>query len=584
MPNTAGFQVVAEVDTSVLNQLLVAAYESTSDTNLPHSIAIPAGTAFGPYVLSDGTVNIPESGLSATPDPSNNAIDLGFGDTEIQVDVQNPPVPSLSMLSMTANLSIVAPLGVFPVGSNPFNVGLNFTGLPISDVSVTLTSDPIGPVTPQLLQDWVQARWADGTIPHTIDLGQQNLGPAAGDVTIYMLNDASLPGGEGQISVTMPTTSEVQVTLPFHFYVTNLTPAPLESPMGCLGAIVLTQTLVTAPGSISADLATANVSCAASSIQPWPGSPTESSNYTFDATAAGVYGVNLAQVIAGSVQAAVPSHLAPLGTVTVDVPTTSDIESFIASEIQTHLQSVGQLALWTPNTGGNVSIQNVTPQALTDGLAICLNSGPGANASSLTSSFIPPGSDFAIGLSADFVNQLISQHIHDSFGANFPSTPFQMTVSGHSVTLNSLSVTLGTGEFNANGDATVHNAIAGSIDVDVGFWANIGLSWVAGPSGTQQVQPTTLGSGTSVSAWYWILGILLGGFLGGPIGLVVTIICLGIANSVANSIGSDVITNNVTNQVEGIGAWPQQVEGIGTVASQFTNPIGIDPTGLVFSG
>ena len=42
MPDTAGFQVVAEIGTSVLNQLLKAAYESTSDTHLPHSVAVPA--------------------------------------------------------------------------------------------------------------------------------------------------------------------------------------------------------------------------------------------------------------------------------------------------------------------------------------------------------------------------------------------------------------------------------------------------------------------------------------------------------------------------------------------------------------
>lgn len=586
MPDTAGFQVVAEVDTAVLNQLLVAAYESTSDTHLPHSVAVPAGSAFGPYVLSDGTLNIPESGLSATPDPPNNAIDIAFANTEIQVQLQDPPVSSLSMLSMTANLEITAPLGVFTVASNPNNVGLNFTALPISDVSVTLTSDPIGPVTATLLNEWVQERWTDGTIPHTISLGSQSWGPVSGDVTIYMLNDASIVGG--QIAVTL-SGSQVQVSLPFHFYMTAIKPSPLVSPLGCLGAIVLTQTLVTAAGSISADLATATATCSASSIQAWTASSTgpgsEAANFTTDSNLAGAVGENVPALIASSIQAEVPSFLASLNTVTIDVPTAPQIEQFIAEQIQTSLQAVGQLALWTPNSGGNVTINNVTPRALSDGLAICINSGPGANASSLASSFIPAGSDFAIGISADLVNQIVTAHIQHSFGANFPSTPFQLSnVDGHSATLNGLTVALGSGQFDANGDVTVHDAIAGSIDVDASFWAHIGLTWVPGPSGTQNIQATTLGSGTSIGLLYWIVGFLLGFITVGVFGDVVVLICLAIADSIANSVGSSIISNNVTQQVEGIGAWPQQVEGIGTVASQFTNPIEIDPTGIVFSG
>lgn len=587
MPNTAGFQVVAEIDNSVLNQLLNAAYESTSNTHLPHSLAVQAGTTFGPYVLSDGTLNIPQSGLSATADPANNAIDLGFADTEIQVVLQNPPVPSLSMLSMTANLSITAPLAVFAIGSNPFNVGLNFTGLPLSDVSAVLTSDPIGPVTAELLTEWVQARWSDGTIPHTIQLNNQQYGPASGDVTIFMLNDSSLPGGEGQISATVSGSGQVQVTLPFHFYMTNVKPPPLATPFGCLGAIVLTQMLATGPGSISADLGTASVSCAASSIQPWPESPTESANYDTNAALVNEYGggTTLAQVISSAIQAAVPAYLANLNTVTINVPTTADIEQFIAEQIQAQLVQVGDLPLWTPNTGGNLTISNVTPQAITGALAICINSGPGANSSMLGSSFIPAGDDFAIGISADLVNQTVTIHIHDTFGANFPSTPYQMSnVDGHSATLNSLTVALATGHFHADGDVTVHHAIAGCIDVDATFWADIGLTWVPGPNGTQIVQATTLGSGTGIGILYWIVGFLLGFISFGLVGDLVVGICLGIADSIANSVGAAIISNDVTQQVEGIGAWPQQVEGVGTVAAQFTNPIGIDTDGIIFSG
>jgi len=80
----------------------------------------------------------------------------------------------------------------------------------------------------------------------------------------------------------------------------------------------------------------------------------------------------------------------------------------------------------------------------------------------------------------------------------------------------------------------------------------------------------------------WIISFFLGfitfGLIGGIIALVVVILVEGIAER----IGGAVIRDEVTGQIKGIGAWPQTLEGIGTVTSHFENPIVIDPDGIMF--
>ena len=73
MAETRGFEVVAEVTETVLQEMLRAAWDNggTSDPGaIPHEVPIPAGTSLGPYAASGGQVTIPRAGLSLAMAPA----------------------------------------------------------------------------------------------------------------------------------------------------------------------------------------------------------------------------------------------------------------------------------------------------------------------------------------------------------------------------------------------------------------------------------------------------------------------------------------------------------------------------------
>src|SRR5262245_1971896 len=107
MPSTHGFEVVAEVSVAVLNQILRAAWKSGAHPDapgvIPQAFDVPTPLSFGPYQVADGTVQIPQDELSLTMAPDVNGIDVLLG-ILIQVEIQNPPIPSASMFDMTADI------------------------------------------------------------------------------------------------------------------------------------------------------------------------------------------------------------------------------------------------------------------------------------------------------------------------------------------------------------------------------------------------------------------------------------------------------------------------------------------------
>src|SRR5271154_7087228 len=100
MSTTQEFELVAEVQESFILQVVQAAYDSSK---IPHSTPIPAGTAFGPYQVSQGTVNIPKAGPGEILVPAQTAVQLVRGSPEIQVQIANPPIPSATMFDMFAD-------------------------------------------------------------------------------------------------------------------------------------------------------------------------------------------------------------------------------------------------------------------------------------------------------------------------------------------------------------------------------------------------------------------------------------------------------------------------------------------------
>src|SRR5450759_5641276 len=128
-----------------------------------------ACTAFGPYVLADGQVPIPQAGLDAAMAPDVNGVDLVFG-LAVQAHVQDPPVPSATLFDLAANVHAKAPVGTIGATKN-VGILLDPGHFPRSNVAVALTSgDPIAPKLNLYMAEYLHQKYeADGpTFPHTV--------------------------------------------------------------------------------------------------------------------------------------------------------------------------------------------------------------------------------------------------------------------------------------------------------------------------------------------------------------------------------------------------------------------------------
>jgi len=579
MSTTQGFELVAEVQQSFILQVVQAAYDSSK---IPHSTPVPPGTAFGPYQVSQGTVNIPRTGLGINMVPAQNSVQLVLGNTEIQVQIANPPIPSASMFDMFADIDLTLPVGTLP---NSINVGVILTGLPRSNVTVNLTSgDPVGPLTLTAIQQYVDAQYQSGAIPHSITKNGVSFGAFTADAAATISDDPTDPAN--QIDTTQPSANQVKVSIPIHLKLVNIETLgnPVPSPIGVQTRIDLTAPLIVVPGSITAKITQATIAVEAIAADP---AVADNQYATDKSLAQSLYGINLDDLLSEQIQSYAAAIVAGIGDINVVVPTQTQIETFIGDQVYADLTATPNIGIWTPNVGSNtqVTVNNVTPQVLSDALAICINSESGANPSALTN-FIPAGDEFALAVDGPRVLAIIQQTINEpqSQGGlgGIPTT--LNNVDGHTVNINSMTTTLQEGSIHFEGNVTVVNAIAGHIDVSADFHADAGMTWVNNSDGSQSIQPTDLGSGVSLSVLAWILSLLLGFISGGLIGGVIAIVVMVVASNLASSIGGAVIQNDITKQITGIGAWPQTLEGIGTVQASFQNPIDIHADCIIFSG
>lgn len=576
MPNLGGFEIVAELTVDVLRQVLGGAWDNSI---IPHSVDIPAGTAFGPYQLADGVVNIPREGLGLTMAPPVNGVSISL-DTAIQVEVANPPVPSASMFAMQATVTADVPIGVLP---GTIHVAALLNSIPRSNVSATLTSgDPIPPITLDLIAEYVHARYEDGTIPPTFQQTGVALPPFTADVFVEIFDDASNPSR--RIEVSQPAAGKVKLRLPIHLRLSNISaaagPQPL-SPMGVEARLAITADLETAPGSLTARFSTAEVDV--EDFVPAPG--VEGTNYTTNKAGAMGFGIDLEALLKNQIRARGSAIVAALGDQTFSVPTVAQLESFIADQAHAALIGRGDIGLWTPTPppGGEVSVADVRPLALADALAICLNNPAGNTA--VIVNFIPAGQSCAIAIDGAKVVQIIRDQINkpeDEGG--FGGIPHTFdNVNGHEARLTRLDVSLRAGSIRLEGDVTVIDAIAGSIDVDASFSADVGLRWIDNPDGTQTLEPFVIGEpDVDLSLLAWIISFLLGFITFGLVGGIIALVLVAVVEGIAERVGGVIVRDEVTGQVRGIGAWPQTLEGIGEVDTRFDNPVDIDPLSIVF--
>jgi hypothetical protein len=593
--DTHGFEVVAEVGPGFLRRVIQAAWKSGGDDGtpgvIPEYFPIPGGETIGPFTIAGGQVQLPQNELDASPAPSVGGIDLRFG-LHFQVNIQDPPVPSASLLTMTADVHAKAPVATL---GPTINVGIKLGSLGLGDVTASLTSgDPVAPHIDDYMREFVhQLYQANGSeFPHTVTKAHQPLqylGFTAyyADEFVELFDDPTGRSITVQRVPASPSGQNVEITIPIHFRISNIVKqinlAPnLADPMGADAEVVITAPFETAPGSFTARLSAATA--AARNITPQAGT-LEGDNYISNKAALG-----------GTLDTFVQNALAQQGQqiaqawgdTTISHPTVDQIEAFIADAVRQRLVPKGDLPFWQPQTGSStpVQINDVTPKALSTAIAIAINAGGGADANALTD-FISSGRDFAIALSRDRVLTSINDAIHrpesdGGFGPNFPPKHFS-NVDGHDADLTRLDISLVPGFIHLDGDVTVVDAIAWSIDVDTSFTDDVGLKWEDIAGGKQRLASDPQDPDIDLGLLGWIIAFILAVILG-PIALVVTLIVYLVAEATVESVGSAFVKNSVSHEVDVLGAFPANLVHIGTIDAKFANPVDIGTDGIVFSG
>ena len=418
MPNTQGFEIVAEVTVGALREVLNQAWKSGSDDSgegvIFEHIEIPEDISFGPYQIKDGTIQIPQDQLGLDMDTSINGVDVKLG-TIVQVEIKNPPIESAKSFDMTADIHIHSPVAALEEGTE---VGLILNDLPGNAVEVTITSgDPIGSIKADAVAEYVHQRFKEDTFQKIIDPIPLSFPPFSMKGRVELYDDDTDP--TKQITVELPVADKVKVLVPcyirFYDIEGSFAGFSLESPMGIKGIIEVLADYEETEGQVTAKLSTAQVDL--TNVLPVDAPAIEGQNYTSNKTLANLGGYDLEQIIIAGFKVQGTAELQNLGDAVVVVPTLSQIEDFIEEQVRIELNIRKQISVWKPETpdDGSVEINDVTPQALADALAIGLNAGPGANPGALVN-FIPADREFATAISAAKVLAEINKAVQEEFG------------------------------------------------------------------------------------------------------------------------------------------------------------------------
>lgn len=615
MPDTQGFDVVIEGRATVLRKALWGAWKSATceedpgeTGRIPENMEISAtdGFSFNGYNVTEGQIQIPQEQLDATLAPDIDGTELKFG-LNIQAEVADPPIPSLALLNLSADVRARAPIGVVPGGED---VIIFLDGLPASSVQATLTSpNPVSADVNPLIREYIHAMYElddPNVLPHNVDrTGQQfsffGIGGLTVDTHTEIYDDLADP--LRQITVVGPTAGKVDISIPIYVRIFNIVKTgqasnfAIQDPMGFETRITMSVPFAddAVAGEFTADFGAVTLA-GVSVAEPVPAGPehgVEGPNYTASVAAisSGSFGfVSFPEELKKQLQQQGLDMAHAIGLRTIAYPTNAQLEAAIATLFHAELVSRGQLSVWTPSDAPEIDfeVSSVATRVFADMFAIALNAGDGANIGGLTS-FMPDNVDFSIGLSAGRVNGAIAA-ARDDNGLEDSDLPKRLSVDGEDADINELDVVLTDGALHISGEVTVIDAILGSIDVDADFSSNIGLQWVdSGDS--QRVEDFQIGEpeiDPEESVAMWVIGLIIGLITGGLGGLLIAALILLIitlvVSSVAKSIGGAVVTDEVSGRVVGFGGWPERLSRIGRVTTRFENPIVIQTSGMIMSG
>lgn len=615
MANTHGFEVVVELAEAALRKFLRGAWKSAEcpggdEGRIPEFLDIPEDTGdleFDGYKVADGQIQIPEDELDASMATDVNGAELKLG-LHIQLDIEDPPVPSAGFFDMTADVRAKAPIGTLPDSNN---VGFLLEGLPRANVTTSLTSgDPLAPKLDTLLTEFVHQAYEDGTIPHS-DSRQDIEWPlplgatATVDADTEVYDDSSDPAHRIEVSRSgAPPNEKIEISLPIYLKIYNIrlstTLISLKDPMGIETRLILSAPFDSPPGSYTARLSEATVTVQ-QPLTPAPG--IEGQNYQ-DNTSIPIVGPLIESAIVSELKNQGQQMAQDIGDFTIEVPTVAEIEEAIGDLFHEQLESREFISIWTPEAAGDeLEVDNIATKALSDALVIAINAGSGANIDAMTN-FIPADREFAIALDGAKVQEIINVTRAENGFADWEGPPppgrtdgsdlpKRFDADGDDVDLNELDVFLINGAIRMTGEVTVIDAILGSIDVDADFRVDVGLRWnpngALNAAGGQMMEHFIIDEDVDPeeSVLLWVITAILAVLTLGAFGLIAAIIVVVIGlivRAIVESIGSDMLVDGVSGAIEGITAWPSELAKIGRVQSVFHDPISIDTSGLVIAG
>ncbi|MEM9058559.1 MAG: hypothetical protein AAGD86_13850, partial [Pseudomonadota bacterium] len=343
MPSTAGFEVVGELTVGVLQQILEAAWDNTV---IPHSVDIGPPLAFGPYQIEQGVINIPRSGLSLVMAPgADNGVTITLA-AEAQVEIANPPLPSLTFFDMDADISVTAGIAKLP---DSIDVAIMLAEVPRNKVSATLTSgNPVPAITLDLITDYVHEQYTNGTIPSYQSQEGVSFSGFTADVWVDIYDDQSAPSR--RIEVSEPGPGQVKLRIPIHIRLSNIDGGslPIPQPMGVVARIALTADLVSSPGSMTAALSTATVAVEDFGPAPPSDGPIDYGNEGANYSLAMAFMPALDSVMQTRIQQQGSAIVSAVGDITVVVPTLAQIESCLAPQAPPALTAEGHIKQWAP--------------------------------------------------------------------------------------------------------------------------------------------------------------------------------------------------------------------------------------------
>lgn len=590
MADTHGFEVIAEIAQSTLKTILRAAWKSGGDLSdegvIPEYIDIPGPAApapvrLGPYEIQEGFVQIPIEQLDLVMDVPVNGVKVTAG-TTIHLQILNPPIDAAKFFDLDVTFDVRLPIRELDAATHV--LGMDFLQIPANGITATITNgNPLDPIIAHGVEQYVHQLYRENRIPHVIDNQPINFLGFRMKVRADLYDDLSVAAKT--ISVQQSDATHVVIGIPCHLRFYDITGSygqfSLATPMGVDAIVEITAEYSRTDSLLYVLLTTSTL--VLRNITPATGN--EGTNYTYNKNAVASAGVNLEALLQTSVTAFATVAIRSTGDIAIPIPTLNEIESFMTNTIRNELTRRKSLELWrAEDSSGTTPVQNVQSKALANALAICLNAGAGANAGAVTY-FVPANRDFAIAIAKQKVLNEFEKQELEKYGQNIPpSKTLDEKVRGKTVKLNELNLELHQGHISVTGNVTVVDAIAGSIDVDADFEQKVKLHW-EDVAGRGQTIKHDLDGDPHVGLGFaaWLLVILIGAITFGVVGIIIGVVIMAVIEGVASSIGGSVARDE-SGQVAGIGAWPENLNNIGSIQARFDNPVIIEESGLVFAG